>query len=155
VPDLHRDDEVYSRSQHRVKNRRHRRGSRCDLCRGHLLRPCGRRPCGISAPHAARAFARHRRRAIGRVVVADIRSGHDAETPPPPAKIESPPGRPPGRPPGQRPSKHTAPRGVPAADHKAPDVVIPAAQPAENPANLPSPRRKPVRSIDRSNPFAE
>jgi hypothetical protein len=35
------------------------------------------------------------------------------------------------------------------------EVVLPAAQPAENPENLPIPRRKPVRAIDRSNPFAE
>jgi serine/threonine-protein kinase len=74
------------------------------------------------------------------------------ETPPPAAKVESPPGRSPGRPPGQRSPKSSAP---PAADSKPPQPVAPAAQPAENPENSPNPRRKPVRSIDRSNPFAE
>jgi serine/threonine-protein kinase len=74
-----------------------------------------------------------------------------AETPPPSAKVESPTERPPGRPPGQHPSKHTAPTVAPAAEGK----VVPAAQPAETPENSPTPRRKPVRSIDRSNPFAE
>jgi serine/threonine-protein kinase len=77
------------------------------------------------------------------------------ETPPPPAKVESPPGRPPGRPPGQLSPKHTAPPGAPAAGGPMREVVLPAAQPAENPENLPNPRRKPVRAIDRSNPFAE
>jgi serine/threonine-protein kinase len=77
------------------------------------------------------------------------------ETPLPPAKIESPPGRPPGRPPGQHSPKHTASPAAPAAGGPMREVVIPAAQPAENPENLPNPRRKPVRAIDRSNPFAE
>lgn len=78
-----------------------------------------------------------------------------ADTHPPATKIESPPGRPPGRPGGQRLSKHVAPTGSPAADGKAPPTAVPAAQPAENSENLANPRRKPVRSIDRSNPFAE
>ena len=78
-----------------------------------------------------------------------------ADTPPPATKIESPPGRPPGRPPGQRLSKHTAPTVAPAADGKVPPAVVPAAQPGEAPETPPNPRRKPVRSIDRSNPFAE
>ena len=77
------------------------------------------------------------------------------ETPPPPAKAESPPGRPPGRPPGQLSPKHAAPPVAPAAGGPMREVVFPAAQPAENPENLPNPRRKPVRAIDRSNPFAE
>jgi hypothetical protein len=34
-------------------------------------------------------------------------------------------------------------------------VVIPVAQPGETPENPPNTRRKPVRSIDRSNPFAD
>jgi serine/threonine-protein kinase len=77
------------------------------------------------------------------------------ETPSPPAKIESPPGRPPGRPPGQLSPKHTASPGAPAAGGPMREVVLPPSQPAENPENLPNPRRKPVRAIDRSNPFAE
>ena len=78
-----------------------------------------------------------------------------AETPPPSAKPESPRGRPPGRPPGQHSPKHPASTVAPAADSKARQVVVPAAQPGETPENLPNPRRKPARSIDRSNPFAE
>jgi serine/threonine-protein kinase len=78
-----------------------------------------------------------------------------ADSHPPATKIESPPGRPGGRPGGQRLSKHTAPTSAPPADGKALPAAVPAAQPAENPENLASPRRKPVRSIDRSNPFAE
>jgi hypothetical protein len=41
------------------------------------------------------------------------------------------------------------------ADIKPPAVVAPAAQPAENSDNGLNSRRKPARSIDRSNPFAE
>jgi serine/threonine-protein kinase len=74
------------------------------------------------------------------------------ETPPPPAKVESPPERPPGRPPGQRSQRSPA---APAASAKPPEPAVPSAKPAENPENLPNPQRKPVRPIDRSNPFAE
>ena len=77
------------------------------------------------------------------------------ETPPLPAKAESPPGRPPGRPPGQHSAKSPAPPAASAAKANPPEPVVPAAKPAENSENSPSPRRKPVRSIDRSNPFAE
>jgi serine/threonine-protein kinase len=78
-----------------------------------------------------------------------------ADTPPPAAKIESPPGRPPGRPPGQRLSKRAALTATPAADGKVSPAIVPAAQPGEAPETPPNSRRKPVRSIDRSNPFAE
>ena len=78
-----------------------------------------------------------------------------AVIPPHPTNVESPPGRPPGRPPGQRPPKHTGPTGVQAADSRPPHSVIPVAQPGEIRNNPPNSRRKPVRPIDRSNPFAE
>ena len=78
-----------------------------------------------------------------------------ADTPPVAPRNESPRGRPPGRPPGQRSPKHAAVAALPAVDGKAPLSGVPAAQPAENPENLPNPRRKPMRSLDRSNPFSE
>jgi len=71
--------------------------------------------------------------------------------PPPSAKIESPP----GRSPRQRSQKRTTATVFPTADIKPPPVVPPAVNPAENPENGLNPRRKPARSIDRSNPFAE
>ena len=74
-----------------------------------------------------------------------------AATPPPSAKIESPP----GRSPRQRSQKRTTATFFPVADIKPPAVVAPAAQPAENSDNGLNSRRKPARSIDRSNPFAE
>jgi hypothetical protein len=74
-----------------------------------------------------------------------------AETPPPAARIESPP----GRPPGQHSPKHAAPPAAPAAGGPMREVVLTPARPAENPENLPNPRRTPVRSIDRSNLLAE
>jgi hypothetical protein len=78
-----------------------------------------------------------------------------AAIPPHPTNVESPPGRPPGRPPGQRPPKHTGPTGAQAADSRPPHSMIPIAQPGEIRNNPPNSRRKPVRPIDRSNPFAE
>jgi len=76
-----------------------------------------------------------------------------ADLPPPPsAKVESPAGHPAGRPPGQHSQRSPA---APAASAKPAQPVLPSAQSAENPENLPNPRRKPVRAIDRSNPFAE
>ena len=79
-----------------------------------------------------------------------------APAPPPSAgKIESPSGRPSGRPPGQRSQKRTTATASPLPEVKPLPVVPPAPHPAENPENSPNPRHKPVRSIDRSNPFAE
>ena len=78
-----------------------------------------------------------------------------AATPPPSPTIASPPGRPPGRPPGQRSQKRTTATASPLPEVKPPPVVPPAPHPAENPENVLNARRKPARSIDRSNPFAE
>jgi serine/threonine-protein kinase len=72
-------------------------------------------------------------------------------SPPPSAKIESPP----GRSPRQRSQKRTTATVFPTADIKPPSVVPPAAHPAENSDNGLNSRRKPARSIDRSNPFAD
>jgi eukaryotic-like serine/threonine-protein kinase len=71
--------------------------------------------------------------------------------PPPTAKIENPP----ARSPRQRSQKRTTATAFPTADIRPPPVVAPAAQPAENSDNGLNSRRKPARSIDRSNPFAE
>jgi hypothetical protein len=86
---------------------------------------------------------------------APVAAPAPVEPPPPAAKIESPPERPHGRPHGQHSPKHTAPPVAPSAGDPMREVVLPAAQPTENPENLPNPPRKPVRSIDRSNPFAK
>ena len=70
---------------------------------------------------------------------------------PPSAKIESPP----GRSPRQRSQKRTTATASPLPEVKPLPVVPPAPRPAENPENGLNSRRKPARSIDRSNPFAE
>ena len=78
-----------------------------------------------------------------------------ANTPPPATKIESPGGRPGGRPLGPRLSKHIAPTGAPIAGGKLSSVVMPAAQPGGPPQNPTLSRQKPIRSLDRSDPFSQ
>ncbi|MGB8297865.1 MAG: hypothetical protein WCG85_20780, partial [Polyangia bacterium] len=83
-------------------------------------------------------------------VAAPVPAPLPAATPPPSAKIESSP----GRSPRQRSQKRTTSTSFPVVDVRPPFAPA-AAQPAENPDNGLNSRRKPARSIDRSNPFAE
>jgi serine/threonine protein kinase len=70
-------------------------------------------------------------------------------------KFESPPGRPPERPTGQRLNRRSTPAALRVVEIKVPRTLVPFAQTSDPPEILPSPRGKPVRSIDRKNPFAE
>jgi len=69
--------------------------------------------------------------------------------------FENPPGRPPERPAGQRQGKPTRSSAGSVVEIKVPRTLVPTPQTADSPEALPAPRGRPLRAIDRKNPFAE